>query len=191
MSDEEKQLFTNSDTLKSYTELLNATNPSDLRHISESRGYLDVNHLPEKLDDIFTYTASIYIFVPNPEIDIGHWCLFTCIEEDDHKIVLEYFDPQRYFHPDKESRTLGIPEPLIHLIENDGREVQIHLCPISQELQQYDTASCGRWCILRQQMLHLDIEHWFNFIINICDRSNISTEDLVDAFVCPVVGEHD
>lgn len=197
MSIEEKQLFTNSDTLKSYTELLNATNPNDLKHISESRGYFDVNHLPEKLEDIFEYSASVYIFVPNPESDIGHWCLFTCLDVEDDRILLEYFNPQQYYIPYKEgaSSNLRIPEPIVHLIEkyvdNNDREVHMYGCPTTKELQHFDTTSCGRWCILRQQMLHLEIQQWFDFIINLCDNSKISTEDLLDAFVCPVVGEYD
>ena len=191
MSIEEKQLFTNSDTLKSYTELLNSTNSNDLRHISESPGYFNVDNLPEKLTDIFEYSASVFIFVPNPEIEVGHWCLFTCLEEDDDKIYLEYFDPQRYHNPNKYGDAQGVPTPLIKLFDNDPRLVEISLCPVFAPLQEYDTASCGRWCILRQQMLHIDLLEWFRIILNICNRCNISTEVFIDTFVCPVVGERE
>ena len=179
---------TSSTTLKRYEQLLNSSNKNDLEAISHSDGYLRIDNLPSTVDEIFKNTASVFIFIPNP-IDpegMGHWCLFTRVDENH----FEYFDPQRYWFT-KGTAADDTPEEIERVIDNTFKSggYKIEHVPLQAPIQAKDSTTCGLWCILRQTMLHLDILSWFLFITETCSKADYPPDYFVRMLVCPVIDE--
>lgn len=146
--------------------------PIKIIKYSQLKKYRDIDEL------LGPYGECIILYETQP--NVGHWV--CCFRRTDDKNIISFFDslglmPDDQFHSIcvKFRKESGIYYPyLTYLLSKTKSKVEWN----EYQLQEHGShvATCGRWCILRLRMKHLDPNKFYELFK---DDNNIDSDDLV------------
>jgi hypothetical protein len=141
--------------------------------------YPDFNKM-NSIDEAFDSQGRCLFLYLTEDHSTGHW---ICMIRNGKEI--EYFDPYGGYDPDEEGKwlsesklkELGQHYPtLTMLLEKSGAKVIPN--PYAFQKDRKDIATCGRHCVVRLYMKHLNLKEYKKWI----EESGMTPDDFVSSF---------
>ena len=133
----------------------------------------------ENIEDAFNGTNVMIVLYENSK-NYGHFC---CVLK--RKKSYEFFDSYGIF-PDfqlkytsdyfRKNNNMLYPH-LSYLLYSSDKKIEYNNY-IFQSLNK-NIKTCGRWCLVRALLLNYDIDTFFDFIVNMSSKLNISFDKFV------------
>lgn len=167
-----------------------ALSETDMRKVIPTLRILSYPDLlkARSIDEVLDEKGRLMLLYLTENESTGHW---VCLLKLRDKPIIEYFDPYGGYRPDGEKKWLSKEDQhefgqdtdhLTKLLQASPYTVKSNAVKFQKE--QNDNNTCGRHCLTRLYLKHLDLPHYTALV----KSTGISPDDFVSGFTYNLIG---